>query len=500
MKSAKSATKKRVEGEVLYRKEGSKIVPVVTRADDIDAPVSALFAQFEDFAVKPSSSPAPPPMPVKGETDQEFDLTSLTITDVLPPDTFVQQFIKQKKFDITLEELKSLVQGLIDVLPLPEKDPKRIQAEKEFLTMCKKRKLNMNNIAEICLKLARDGSPLAFAIFKIATEHGDVVARYSYGVMLYRGGKGVPQDKAQGRAIIEALATPDTRTVRGNRGMPWAQVTIGGIYARDDQDFHKAKYWYKLASDSGVNEAQIALGRMYLSGELPRNVALAKKYFQAAASTGPAGSKVSVSTSTSTSSESKTESGSGSGAKASQAPQEVQEYAEAHFMLGALEMDEKPTPNYQLAFQHFQRAASKGLPEAQYNVGQAYFRGLGVPKNDALAIEYWKMSGQQGFGLAQLSLGAYYFQDEQHGQQDTTKDKEEEGVVVEEEAQKPKVAKHVWDPSKKDLMQAQKWFTLASRRPGSLGAEGARLKAQVDEAIRQSGGGRPKRDGKCTMM
>lgn len=272
-----------------------------------------------------------------------------------------------------------------------------------------------------------------------------------------------------GRAIIQSLATPSKSRV-GFKGLPWAMVTLGGIYARDDKNFEAARDWYQMAGERGVVEARIALGRMYLSGELPRDVALAKKYFQSAVS-----------------------SGSGSGASST-----GDDYAEAHFMLGALEMNENPTPNHKLAFQHYQRAASKGLAEAQYNVGQAYFRGLGVPKNDALAVEYWKMSGQQGFGLAQLSLGAYYFQDETPAEPsvEPTKDIPEAGAADES---KPKLAKHVWDPSKKDLMQAQKWFTLASRRPGQLGLEGQRLKEQVDEAIRR-GGGASKNGRMCMIM
>lgn len=52
---------------------------------------------------------------------------------MFPPDEFVQQLIKQKKLSMTLEESKDLVQGLLNVLPLPEKDSKRVQAEKEFI-------------------------------------------------------------------------------------------------------------------------------------------------------------------------------------------------------------------------------------------------------------------------------------------------------------------------------------------------------------------------------
>jgi hypothetical protein len=46
-----------VEGDVIYRKEGGKIVPVAKDVtDQVEAPVSGLFSQFEDFK-RPSSAP-----------------------------------------------------------------------------------------------------------------------------------------------------------------------------------------------------------------------------------------------------------------------------------------------------------------------------------------------------------------------------------------------------------------------------------------------------------
>ena len=43
-----------------------------------------------------------------------------------------------------------------------------------------------------------------------------------------------------------------------------------------------------------------------------------------------------------------------------------------------------------------------GLPEAQYNVGDRYFRGVGTKQNYGLATEYWKMAAAQGFRIAQV--------------------------------------------------------------------------------------------------
>lgn len=450
-----------IEGDVIYRKEGGKIVPVAKDVtDQVEAPVSGLFSQFEDFK-KPSS--AAETLAPRSTNSQEVDLSTLTVADVFPPDNFITQLIQQKKLGVTLDETKDLIQTMVDVLPLKEDDPKRVQTEKAFAAACKKKGLAVHELASWSLQYTRDGAPLALALFKIALEQGDISSKYSYGVLLYRGARGVPSDPAKGRAIIQALAQP----AGGPRfkGLPWAMSTLASIYAREDKNYEAARDLYLKAAQAGVLEARVALGRMYLNGELPQDLGMAKKYFQAAI-------------------------------------QQSDDCAEAHFLLGALEMNQftpegkERTPNTKAAFQHYQKAASKGLAEAQYNVGQAYFTGLGVPKNDALAVEYWKMSGQQGFGLAQLSLGAYYFQDETPQAPSSTEEATSE--AEEKQSSSSKSVKHVWDPSKKDLMQAQKWFTLASRRPGQLGAEGQRLKVQVDEAIKRGGGAKGGRV--CTIM
>ncbi|KAF9104509.1 hypothetical protein BGX29_001752 [Mortierella sp. GBA35] len=431
-----------VEGDVIYRKEGGKIVPVAANvADQVEIPVSGLFSQFEDFT-KPSS--APETLAPRSTNSQEVDLSTLTVADVFPPDNFITQLIQQKKLGVTLEEIKNLIQTMVEVLPLKEDDPKRIQTEKAFALACKKKGLTVHELASWSLQYTRDGAPMALALFKIALEQGDISSRYSYGVLLYRGARGVPADPAKGRAIIQALAQP----AGGPRfkGLPWAMSTLASIYAREDKNYEAARDLYLKAAQAGILEARVALGRMYLNGELPQDLAMAKKYFQSAV-------------------------------------QQSDDCAEAHFLLGALEMNQfsfeegqggqkKPrTPNPKAAFQHYQKAASKGLAEAQYNVGQAYFTGLGVPKNDALA-------------------------DETPQTPSSTESTESESEVSEKRS---KGVQHVWDPSKKDLMQAQKWFTLASRRPGQLGLEGQRLKAQVDEAIKR-GGGASKGGRMCTIM
>ncbi|KAG0316597.1 hypothetical protein BGZ99_006817 [Dissophora globulifera] len=365
---------------------------------------------------------------------------------MLPSDSILEALMQQQKFKTTLSELKMLLQPMVDVLPLPEEDPKRVKVEKELWNAMKKKDVQgVYCLAGWALKYAADGGPLALALYRTASQNGDYISRYCYATLLYRGAKGMPPDRPKGRKMLESLARPPSKSLF--KPFPLALSTLAGIYALDDHNFEGARDLYLQAAKAGVTEAYLPLSRMYLQGELPRDEALARKYLEMAV-------------------------------RAEDTLDSEKSQAMAHFLLANMDMmkQDSDETKFKSAFQHYQKAASKGLPEAQYNLGNVYFKGLGVGRNEALAVEYWKMSAMQGFGLAQLSLGAYYFQNEEEGS--------------------PK--KHEWDSSKRDLMQAQKWFTLASRRPGELGSEGERLKAQVDEAIKRGGGG--VRNGPCVIM
>jgi len=56
-----------------------------------------------------------------------------------------------------------------------------------------------------------------------------------------------------------------------------------------------------------------------------------------------------------------------------------------------------------------QQAAEQGNAFAQYELGQLYANGLGVPKNHRKAMDYWRQSAMQGYPPAQYGLGWMYF-------------------------------------------------------------------------------------------
>jgi TPR repeat protein len=54
------------------------------------------------------------------------------------------------------------------------------------------------------------------------------------------------------------------------------------------------------------------------------------------------------------------------------------------------------------------QAAEGGDAAAQYRLGRMYFRGEGVPKDDAEAIRWSRKAAEQGYAAAQRNLGVAY--------------------------------------------------------------------------------------------
>lgn len=52
----------------------------------------------------------------------------------------------------------------------------------------------------------------------------------------------------------------------------------------------------------------------------------------------------------------------------------------------------------------WQREAQAGDPDAQYNLAYLYENGLGVPKNEAKALELYQQAADQGHSAAQNNL------------------------------------------------------------------------------------------------
>lgn len=64
--------------------------------------------------------------------------------------------------------------------------------------------------------------------------------------------------------------------------------------------------------------------------------------------------------------------------------------------------------DYPAAYMSFFIAANKGHAGAQYELGGCYFRGTGVKRDAAEALEWFGKAAEQGHGRAQYALGCYY--------------------------------------------------------------------------------------------
>jgi cell division protein FtsN len=69
--------------------------------------------------------------------------------------------------------------------------------------------------------------------------------------------------------------------------------------------------------------------------------------------------------------------------------------------------------NYEAAIREWRPLADAGDADAQFNLGQAYRLGRGVPANLPLALEWFEKAAQQGHAQAEANLGLSLFQNNQ---------------------------------------------------------------------------------------
>jgi TPR repeat protein len=111
-------------------------------------------------------------------------------------------------------------------------------------------------------------------------EQGDARAQYNLGV-LYRKGRGVPQDDVQARRWYEKAAA---------QGQAKAQYNLGTLYLNGSgvpKDYQQALRWFRMAADQGEALAQTKIGIMYDDGQgVPHDFVQAHKWYNLAATNG----------------------------------------------------------------------------------------------------------------------------------------------------------------------------------------------------------------------
>ena len=124
-----------------------------------------------------------------------------------------------------------------------------------------------------------------------------------------------------------------------------------------------------------------------------------------------------------------------------------------------------PIPvNYEKAMEWYQKASKQGVAEANYNIGDLYFRGLGVPRNLDLAYKYYHKAALQGFAAAQNNIGVFNMN----------------GIVV----QKNDVEAYMWFIlAEKDFRNAKKNIKILKKSLSETEIENAVQKANVWKPI-----------------
>ena len=111
-------------------------------------------------------------------------------------------------------------------------------------------------------------------------EQGDALAQYNLG-MLYRKGRGVPQDDVQARQWYAKAAA---------QGQAKAQFNLGTLYFNGEgvpKDYPQALRWFRLAADQGEAVAQTKIAIMYDEGQgVSQDIVQAYKWYSLAATNG----------------------------------------------------------------------------------------------------------------------------------------------------------------------------------------------------------------------
>lgn len=166
----------------------------------------------------------------------------------------------------------------------------------------------------------------------------------------------------------------DELRARAAQGVPWAQVTLGELYAEGDETTKnpvEAVRLWKLAAAQNYAPAFYHLGRAYSNGfGVSKDAAMAATCWNVSAEMGDILSQVLLAT--------------------------------------AYATGEGRPLDLALAVKWHRRAADQGDPISQFMLSSAYANGEGVAQNNAEAFNWCRKSAEQGFVEAQNRLGFMY--------------------------------------------------------------------------------------------
>jgi len=253
--------------------------------------------------------------------------------------------------------------------------------------------------------LDRGGDREALRLIQQAADAGSAEGNHRLGLINAQGLAGVPRNEAKAVELFEkAAAAGHTR----------AQINLGILYLRGQgvtRDLVQARAWLEKAAASDDAQALYALGRALSdsSGQAIADPVRAADLFRRAAEKGHvlAGLRYGLALSE------------GNGVKRDPAAAQrwLMQAHQSGIPEAALAMADLAarTPasrdkaaNEQVvksALSWYEMAAHGGVPSAQFKLANAYFAGVGLPRDPVQAQQWYTRAAQQGLPQAQHALG-----------------------------------------------------------------------------------------------
>jgi TPR repeat protein len=208
----------------------------------------------------------------------------------------------------------------------------------------------------------------AFELFQKAAAAGHVRAQLNLGILYFRG-QGVPADLIQARAWLEKAAAS---------GDPQALYALGRTMSETmgqaTADPVRAADLYRRAAEKGHVLAALRYGLALSEGTgIKRDPVAAQRWLIQAQESGMPEAALAM------------------GDMAARTPASRDKAANEKVVQSALSW--------------YQVAANGGVPSAQFKLANAYFAGVGVPRDPAQALLWYGRAAQQGLPQAQHALG-----------------------------------------------------------------------------------------------
>ena len=215
--------------------------------------------------------------------------------------------------------------------------------------------------------LPRDDKRAA-ELFARAAAAGNMRAQVNLGI-LYLRGQGLPRDLVQARAWLEKAAAT---------GDPQALYTLGRAMSEGTEqiapDPVRAADLYRRAAEKGHALAGLRYGLALSEGVgIKRDLAAAQHWLMQARANGIPEAALAL------------------GDMAARTPASRDKARNEQIVQSALSW--------------YQVAADAGVPSGQFKLANAYFAGVGVPRDQVQALRWYGRAAQQGLPAAQHALG-----------------------------------------------------------------------------------------------